>query len=288
MTKGEANEQSYRGWTLTTQDWNETKVKTVFKCEWMAGLSIDGYKRRDSIAGVGILFLDIDDETQHGDQLLDIVHQRLSEAGYAHAIATSANHMREKRKASGETLPAIPRLKIMIPLTKIYLFKDEEKRECWNAARPRITSYFEKLLDVHLDHSSLDANRYSYRIDVNSSNFEWRFSNGTGFDCSRFAIPRVGNAFAEARKNKSSERFNKDDERVKQAAKFFLSQHRNRDDWVKVCLAVVNEFGMNTLKSMTELTFGEERSFSGRASSNTCGAGTIIYLAKQHGWTYQK
>jgi hypothetical protein len=288
MTKSEANETSYRGWKITTLDWNESKVKTVFKCEWMSGLSTDGYKRRDSIVGMGVLFLDIDDETPHGTQLLEIVHQRLSNAGYAHAIATSANHMREKRKMSGELLPAIPRLKLMIPLTKMYLFKDEDKRECWNAARSRITNYFEKLLGVELDHSSLDANRYSYRIDVNAPNFDWRFSDGKGFDCARFAIPRVGNAFIDASKHKTAERFGKNDERVKQAAKFYLSQHRNRDDWVKVCLAVVNEFGMNALKSMTDLTTGEERSFSGRTSGNTCGAGTIIHLARQHGWTYQR
>ncbi len=295
MTKTEANEKAYRGWKITTLDWTESKVKTVFKCEWMAGLSTDGRKRKESIAGVGVLFLDIDDPTKHGAELLDIVHQRLSNAGYAHAIATSANHMREKIKSSGEVLPACPRLKIMIPLASPYLFvgneeEREQKRENWKAGAKRITAYFERLLECELDHSSLDANRYSYRVNPQADNFEFRFADGKGLDAKNYCYPAPVNYLAEARRKRLAERFNGDDsmERVKDAARYFFSEHRGRDEWVNVCFAVANLFGIYELKNMTTMTKGEESGFSRQTSGRTVGAGTIIHLAKQYGWEYKK
>ncbi|MFM5601408.1 hypothetical protein ACET7H_17510 [Aeromonas veronii] len=295
LSKADANSMAAFGWYSDTYEWTRSVVGKTFQKEWMSGLSTDGRKRKESIQGVGVLFLDIDDPTKHGAELLEVVHQRLSNAGYAHAIATSANHMKEKIKASGEVLPACPRLKIMIPLDVPYLFvgsetEQEQKRENWKAGAKRITAYFERLLECELDHSSLDANRYSYRINPQADNFQFRFSDGNGFDAKRYCYPAPINLIAEARRKKLAERFNTDDnmDRVKDAARYFFSEHRGRDEWVNVCFAVANLFGIYELKAMTELTSGEESSFKRQTSGRTVGAGTIIHLAKQYGWEYKK
>lgn len=277
LSKDQANTLTHKGWVTKNIPWEERSIKWAMSQEWMPGLSKDGLKRRESIVSMGSLFIDIDDPTPYGHRLIEHVHRALRAAMVSHAIATSTNHLREKHRASGEVLPACPRLKILIPLSKGVVFNSEEDKDDWNYSRPYILDALRDLLKVkELDTSSLDVNRCSFRMREDLHNFEWRFHRGRPFDVIPF-LRKMPPPPPPLPRNEN------DDDVVIDAAYWFFSDSRPREEWVRVCAAVYHLFGEEQLKQMTALTKAELNSFK-RNTGRGSGAGSIIHYAREYGW----
>lgn len=279
LTKQQGNEKAFKGWITKNVPWQESAIKSIMQFEWMAGLSKDGYKRRTSIYAINALFLDIDDETIYGNNLLNFVHKSLSEIGLSHAIATSTHHLKVKLTKRGVELPACPRIKIMIPLEQLIEFSSEEDKDNWNYSREFILKSFSGILRaIKLDASSLDVNRASFRMNTKADNFEWRFYKGNSFNIQPYlrVMPQPEMVSFE---------FNGDQHQndTLDAASYFFSTHRDRDEWLKVSAAIYHCFGAEVLKKLTKITKGELDSFK-RINGRVCTAGTIFYYAKINGW----
>ncbi|APX10076.1 hypothetical protein PPW95_25410 (plasmid) [Vibrio parahaemolyticus] len=281
LTKDRANEIAFKGWIVKDFYWTRTDIQHIFSCEWMCGLSNDGFKRRTSIYRMDTIFLDIDDPTKHGDNLLNHVHSELTKKNVSHAIATSTHHLKEKVRKSGEILPACPRMKMMIPLTEPIFFNSEEDKDDWNYSRPYIINYLKKLLDVEeLDASSFDVNRASFRMNSSADNHEFVFFKGEPL-----MLKNLIKKMPPPEPRKPIETNSDNERNLINAASWFFGENRPRDEWVKVAAAVYHEFGAETLQSLTKLSKGELLSFK-RQSGNSAGAGTIIFFAQQYGWSF--
>lgn len=285
LDKKEANTLTSTGWEQRQIAWQENIVRSMFRIEWMAGVVVQGEanpqkrKRKDCIQGINSLFIDIDDMTQHGDRLLDVTHQRLTEAGLLHAISTSANHMKPKTKESGEVLPPCPRLKILIPLPYEVDLIDPEAVAVWDASRESILAHIADIIGIEpslLDKSSLDANRYSYRAPDYA---EWRF-NGEGQPLDIEPLAVKPKAVAAPRPMTGYE-----NDKVLNAAEYIFSQDRDRQIWLKTCFAIANTHGVDKLRLMTRATNAELASFATRsASGQKVSGGTVIHYARLLGW----
>ncbi|EPN0316250.1 hypothetical protein ACTTZI_004152 [Vibrio vulnificus] len=281
LTKDEANQIAHKGWKVREFYWFEEDVRYILQCDWMVGLSIDGLKRRTSIYRMENLFLDIDDPTKYGNDLLDHIVQVLTNKGISHAIHTSTNHMKEKVRKSGEILPACPRLKMIIPLSEPVIFDSEADKDDWNYSRFYLVEFLKQLLEVEeLDTSSLDVNRASFRMKPTAENFQFSFYKGNPLE-----IKHLLRKIPPQQPRKYVEMTDEHQQNIINAAYFFFGEHRPRDEWVKVAAAVYHEFGADILKQMTTLTNGELMSFK-RQTSNASGAGTIIFFSQQYGWKF--
>ncbi|MFA0347475.1 MULTISPECIES: hypothetical protein [unclassified Vibrio] len=309
--------QYHDTWVTKTIPWTENNLKLVVSNDLMCGISSTGRKGKDAITETWCYYVDIDDPTRHGADLIDHVHRCFNRHGIAHAISTSVNNKREKKKPSGEILPACPRLKVLIPLAQPIPLATNVQKKIWEHNKVRCFAYIQKILgeDIPLDKSSHDANRYSYRANTNADNFEWRFADGKPLPLHKvlkapctFIQKLIDDGVAgieagdelyyehckvevekkRAAKLKDLELKGIDVKRQHQlvmtAAKFFFSQNRDRGDWVQVCQAFVNEH-LGYLSDHTTLTRGELVSFTPSFSHDAVKAGTIVHLAKKYGWT---
>ncbi|MTI12793.1 hypothetical protein [Sansalvadorimonas verongulae] len=287
LSKDEANVQAWRGWEVQDIEWNSEALQRVFSGEWMASLAV-GRKRKEDMVGISALYLDIDDKTCHGDDILEVVHEKLVAENISHAIAPSAHHMKPKTKKSGEVLPPCPRLKIMIPMDEVLDITDSETMATWQASKTNILTHFADMFGIALkkmDGSSLDVNRYNYRC--NPYRPEWKFFTGSDFDITPLAVepPEPEPVKYSNYSNYSNDgNYSGNDDHIEDAARYFFSMHRDRSEWVTMCLAVANVLGVGTLATMTNTTKAELASFTKGTTGRIAGKGTIIHLAKQHGW----
>ncbi|HFQ5145386.1 TPA: hypothetical protein ACGU88_000905 [Vibrio vulnificus] len=303
-------------WETVHIEWKESNLKYAVSKDLMCGISSTGRKGKDAITETWCYYVDIDDPTRHGDDLIDHVHECFNRHGIAHAISTSVNNKREKTKPSGQLLPACPRLKVLIPLAQPIPLATNVQKKIWEHNKSSCFALVQRIIgdDIKLDQSSHDANRYSYRANLSADNFEWRFSDGkplplhkvlkapcefiqglidnsvsgTEADELYYEHCKVESEKKRQAKLKELEEQGIDIKRqhhmVMNAAKYFFSETRDRDDWVKVCQAFVNEH-LGCLTNYTSLTRGELVSFTPSLANDAVKAGTIVHLAKKYGWS---
>ncbi|MGQ5483749.1 hypothetical protein FA893_18255 [Photobacterium damselae subsp. piscicida] len=301
LSKDDVSTKAF-GWKVKDVQWEEGTIRTLFNCDWMAGISGNTRKREEDVIAIQSLFIDIDDPCDVGDNLLNHVHENLKAHNVSHAIATSINHQKLKETKAGKVLPACPRIKVLIPLSDVIDTESDHAKLVWSESVPSIMEFLSNIIKVRrekngevihpFDESCFQINRYSYRVNPSLPNFEWKFHDGEPLNINELAKevdPTVTSAVTVGVTDGVTQCYRNDDDLLLSAATHFYSEPREHTEWCTVSYVIGSKFGIHQLRTMTSATEGQYLKFcKNKLGGRKADVGSVFMLAANYGWVRPK
>ena len=134
-----------KGWILAETDWEEESLKEMVKTvSYLPSKLKNGHKKKNNVEEVYFLALDFD----KNDPTLEQFKKNWEKTQFSWFLHTTVNHQKTISD-EGESIPAIDKFRVIIPLSRPISLKELDKmEEFWKEKFPLI------------DTTCFDGNRY--------------------------------------------------------------------------------------------------------------------------------